>query len=436
MAPTVASPEATKKNYNIAIVGGGIGGLCLSIGLLRKGISIQIYEAAHAFAEIGAGVGFGANATKSMYLISPDIREAYDHIATNNWSENKGNIWFDFLVGHDLENGGRAGDFITGLSSPKGQSSVHRAHFLDELVKLIPPGVAHFGKKLVDYDTSNPDSVTLTFADGTKASHSALIGCDGIKSRTRQILLGEKNHAANAVFSGKYAYRGLIPMEEATAALGDDLARNSHMYLGKHGHVLTFPVDHGKTMNVVAFRTKADGVWDDSAWVKPVKKEEMEADFDNWGPRVKSILSMIKKPDVWALFDHPLAESFTKGRVCLLGDAAHATTPHQGSGAGMAIEDALFLSNLLDLVESVDDISKAFSVYDEYRRPRTQKVVTTSRLGGSLYEMELPGVEDSVDRIRENLLTRMTWIWEEDLEAAVQSARKSLLDKLPHRSAL
>jgi salicylate hydroxylase len=168
---------------------------------------------------------------------------------------------------------------------------VHRAHFLDVLVKLIPEGVAKFGKRVENVEKRGQE-ILLTFHDGSTAVADAVIGCDGVKSRTRQILLGENHQSTNPTFTGKYAYRGLIPMEKAANALGDELARNSQMYLGRHGHVLTFPIEKGKTMNVVAFQTKKDGKWDDERWVLPMKKEDMFADFEGWGDSVQNILSV------------------------------------------------------------------------------------------------------------------------------------------------
>ena len=132
----------------------------------------------------------------------------------------------------------------------------------------------------------------LTFQDGSTAEADAVIGCDGVKSRTRQILLGEDHESTNPTFTGKYAYRGLIPMEKAAKALGDALARNSQMYLGRHGHVLTFPIENGETMNVVAFQTKMDGKWEDERWVLPMKKEDMFSDFEGWGDSVEQIISV------------------------------------------------------------------------------------------------------------------------------------------------
>src|SRR5256885_2659999 len=143
----------------------------------------------------------------------------------------------------------------------------------------------------------------------------------------------------------------------------------------------------------------------------------MEKDFEDWGQDVKSLLSLMEKTDLWALFDHPPAESYYKGRVCLLGDAAHASTPHQGAGAGMALEDAYVLSNLLGMVTQVDEIEDAFRVYDAMRRQRTQRLVTTSRDCGETYELENKDVGADVQKLTRNLDERQRWIWDHNLES-------------------
>lgn len=268
------------------------------IGLLHQNISCTLYESAAAFAEIGAGVSFGPNAVRAMSLIDPDIKKGYDRIATGNaWPEKK-NLWFEFNLGpkengwKDLEAPGKEGQKIAQVVAlDVGQSSVHRARFLNVLVKMVPDRVAQFGKR-VDKVEKKGLKMMLTFQDGSTAEADAVIGCDGVKSRTRQILLGEDHESTNPTFTGKYAYRGLIPMEKAAKALGDALARNSQMYLGRHGHVLTFPIENGETMNVVAFQTKMDGKWEDERWVLPMRKEDMFSDFEGWGESVQQILSV------------------------------------------------------------------------------------------------------------------------------------------------
>ncbi|TVY45272.1 6-methylsalicylic acid decarboxylase [Lachnellula subtilissima] len=260
--------------------------------------------------------------------------------------------------GRGLKAPGKEGERIAGVEAgDRGQESVHRAHFLDVLVKRVPEGVARFGKR-IERDT---------------------------------------------------------------------LARNAQLYLGHHGNVLTFPIEKGKTMNVVAFQNK-DGDWKDERWVLPMKREDMINDFAGWGESVQRILSersstvnfqrLMENPDVWALFDHPPAPNYYKGRLAILGDAAHASTPHQGAGADQAIEDAYILTHLLGKVNSLEDIEDAFRAYDHVRRPRTQKVVAAR-----LYEFEDETVGTDLYLLKKNLETRYNWIWNEDLLQQLETAQ-------------
>ena len=301
---------------NVAIVGGGIGGLCLAIGLAKHNIPYHIYEAAHHFAEIGAGVAFGPNAQRAMSLIDPKVKGAYDRRATSNQEDELKDVYFQYRMGMDGRNkakGRQAGDMIVEPGGPGfGMSIIHRAHFLDELVKLIPRENATFNKKVVDFEDKGAEGVWLHFADGTHANSSIAVGCDGIKSHMRRCLLGEQS---DATFTGKYAYRGLVPTSKALPLLGPTMTLNAQAHLGYNGHVLTMPVEKGSLVNVVAFKTKADGKWEDEQWVLPMRWDDMHADFADWGPNVRSILSLMEKPDIWALFDHPPAETYFKGRV-------------------------------------------------------------------------------------------------------------------------
>lgn len=427
---TMTNPNPTgQKPFTIAICGGGIAGLSLAIGLLKHHVPFHLYESAHAFAEVGAGVSFGPNSLRAMQLTDPRIREAYGKINTQNASPSKKHTWFDFYAGMDCGLGW-AGERVAEVRDGQGvgQSSVHRAAFLDELVALVPRENVTFGKRVVGVEEMG-NGVRMTFEDGGTAEASAAIGCDGVKSNLRKIVLGEHDDAAHPSFTGKYAYRGLIPMEKAVGLLGDELARNSAMWCGVHGHVLTFPIEHGECMNVVAFRTEPDGRWEDERWVLPMNKKGMEDDFADWGKSVKDILSLMEKPDIWALFDYPPAKTYYKGRTCLSGDAAHASTPHQGAGAGMALEDAFIMSSLLGAVEEDGQIEKAFTAFDKVRRPRTQKLVKTSRECGQVYESEGPGIGDNPDAFRENLSTRYQWIWEHKLENDLEEAMRVLSAK-------
>jgi len=272
---------------------------------------------------------------------------------------------------------------------------VHRAAFLDEMLKLLPGGTGEglvtFNKRCTGIEEVRDGGLTIHFADGTTRTADAVIGC------VRQILLrGQPN--IEPEFTGKYAYHGLIPMEDAVAAIGER-ARDNLMFWGYGGHLVTFPIDKGKTFDVVAFQTPKTAKWEHgNDWVVSITIADVLDDFKDWSEPVKKLLSMLKKRDKWGLFDHPPARTYCGGRkICLLGDCAHASTPHQDAGAGMAIEDAAVLATLLAQIEEPDPtvLEKVFTAYDAVRRPRTQRLVTTSRAAGLLYGLQLPGVEDA-----------------------------------------
>lgn len=375
-------------------------------------------------------MSLGPNAAQAMSLLDPAILRGFEACRTNNaWPERE-ETWFSFRKGQEQHNRSDdpVGEKFFDMHCETGQSSVHRARFLDELVRLAPERVAHFGKRLEDVQEDG-DSVVLRFEDGTEARHTAVIGCDGVKSRVRAMVLGAQHPATQPSFSGKYAYRGLIPMHRAVEMLGEEVSVNATMYMGDGGHMLTFPIEHGKTMNVVAFQTKQDRQWEEGKeWVQTSDRETMLRDFEGWVPCVKRILQMMERTDLWALFDHPPAPTYQKGRVCILGDSAHASSPHQGAGAGMAIEDALIMSRAMARAYTPADVERAFDVFDRLRRPRSQRQVATAREAGELYDLMLPGVMDDWEKVKQNLGTSRKWIWEHDLGADVGEAER-LMDE-------
>lgn len=224
------------KNFEIAIIGGGIAGVTLAIGLHQRNIRCTLYEQSRSFREIGAGVALGPNAVRAMVILSKDIRQAFETVATHNKWESKQNVWFDFLDGTDGEHpeDGHIGEVETifTLQNVQGQNAVHRAHFLDEMVKHLPEGFAHFKKHL---DQIEEDKATgrlrLKFHDGTTAEADAVVGCDGIKSRTREIIVGENHPSAECVYTHKYAYRGVIPMKDVVDVLGEERATNACLWV-------------------------------------------------------------------------------------------------------------------------------------------------------------------------------------------------------------
>lgn len=196
--------QAEKETINVAVVGGGMAGLCLAIGLLKyPHIRVQVYEAAHKFSEIGAGVAFGPNAQRALRLIGSNTEEAYLRQCTHNtWKEMK-NVWFEYRYGM----GSRQEELIAVVRNETGQSTVHRAKFLDEFVALVPTEICHFGKRLEKISESDA-GVHLDFKDGSRVYADCVVGCDGVHSVVRDHLLGDDNPKTKPQFTRSVAYRG------------------------------------------------------------------------------------------------------------------------------------------------------------------------------------------------------------------------------------
>ncbi|KAJ5683685.1 uncharacterized protein N7477_000030 [Penicillium maclennaniae] len=149
-------------------------------------------------------------------------------------------------------------------------------------------------------------------------------------------------------------------MEDMVAAVGDQRARVTTMYLGDGGYGISYPIMRAQNVNVgVIILSKK---WDCETWVRKAKREDMLRDTEHMGRYVKALVEQMPDPSQWAIFEHPHLSTFAKSQVAILGDAPHTSTPHQGAGAGQAIEDAHVLSELIgdSRVEAAEDVAAAF----------------------------------------------------------------------------
>ena len=156
-------------------------------------------------------------------------------------------------------------------------------------------------------------------------------------------------------------------------------------------------------------------------------------DFKDWSETPRKIIEMLE-PDLdrWAIFDtgsHP-CPYFNKGRICLLGDAAHATAPHHGAGAGMCVEDAATMARLLAVCKTAADYEVAFSVFNDHRKERGQWLVQSSRRTGNIYDMMDPDCGRDYDKILKELTWRTNTIWNIDTEKMLAAADNDLRSRL------
>ncbi|CAK7231332.1 hypothetical protein SBRCBS47491_007895 [Sporothrix bragantina] len=422
--PSPTLSPAAKSPIHIAIVGSGIGGLSLAVGCLRNNVSFTIYESALQYSVIGAGVGLGPNALRAMALISPELRALYDTISSGNLSQDKLHVAMEAMYA-EPGFGEKRGWTPQPFGAPcYERTSAHRADLLNILTSQVPKNAVQFNKRVTNIKQfPNEGRVELSFADGTTATATAVIGCDGVKGASRAVVLGPAGFPDEIapVFAGKYAYRSIVPMAKAQEVLGAEYAGDAKCFNGPDVNVMTYPISSGTECNIVACKF-TDKPWTHPLWTHRVTEEEVRADFADVDDRLVALIACAE-PVQWALHHHIQTSVYYHGLVCLLGDSAHATTPHQASGAGMSIEDALILSHVLGAVEDWRELPAAFAAYDEVRRPRAQKIVRTSQELGAMYACQDPQYGDNMGKIVKNLNERFLWIWEHDLEADMATVR-------------
>ncbi|CAG8162897.1 unnamed protein product [Penicillium olsonii] len=416
--------------FTVTIIGGGIGGLALANGLLNRGIPIQLYEAASAFTEIGLGLSLGPAAYRALPLLDPALRAIYDSLVTTHADspgyEEFRTTWFEIVWGCGLDEGGVLMDL---KAEPSGQTALKRADFVNALVRRVPSECVHFGKRLVGIEEG--DEVRLQFDDGDVVNADVVIGCDGIHSRVKELVC---QSVLLPRYSGMYGYRAVLDMEDAVAAVGDRRARLATMYVGKGAYGISYPIMQAKKVNVGVYVLSAE--WNHDSWVRPAKREDLQRDTEGMGRYVQALAERMPDPSQWAIFEHPHISTYARSRVAIMGDAAHASTPHQGAGAGQAIEDAHVLVELLndERVRSAEDAVLAFQAYDHIRRPRSQRVVTSSKENADLLCLSLEGVSDDPARLRETLNERFHWLWDLDVQDQAERARTKMIELMNSRS--
>lgn len=422
-----SQPVSPGERPSIAILGAGIAGLALAIGLLKRNVPCTIYEAGDEFSAIGAGIGLGPNSLAAMDLIDPSFRSQYDAVKTTNEREEFRHSVFDALYAE--EGFGTKRGWTRGLVGAPyfERSSGHRKELLEIMQGFIPSGTVRFSKRVARVKQVE-SKVILHFADGEQISVDAVIGADGVRGISRQAVLGDiAPELVAPKYTGKYAYRGIIPMKEAKEILGDH-GGDAKMFMAHDRTVAIYPISKGTQETFVFFVKDRNDSWEgDSDARKPCSKEQMIADFEDLDPRLQRILDWAH-PLKWPLFHHPETPTYYQGRVCMIGDVAHATSPHQAAGAGQGLEDAVVLAHLLTIVEKPQHLETAFSIYDDVRRPRAQKVVTTSLEAGRMYAFQDSHMGDDLRKIVDNANERVHWIWQYEIASVLKEVERRFLN--------
>ncbi|GJE94484.1 FAD/NAD(P)-binding domain-containing protein [Phanerochaete sordida] len=431
--------QASGSKFRVAICGGGIGGLCFAAALSRyPEIKIDVYEAAQSFKEVGAGIMVWGRTWQVLTLLGLE-RALRDIAGLESGSSEDPDFGFDF---RRSDTGGEEGHRIHLLRLPCPGHLFHRAHFLQAFVDVLPEGSAHLGKRLESYHQANFLSpIELNFTDGSSAACDVLVGADGIRSVVRRWMFNDlaKTHGRDMLnfiqpfFSGTVIYRSLVPAESLRDRDGQmhRARREATMYCGLNKHIVCYPVARGTLVNFVGMATipEAEGSPYTKPWVSESSREEVLACFQNWEPEAEELVKLVQKPLKWAVHQlHPLP-TYIDRRVALLGDAAHAMTPHQGAGAGQAIEDAFILAGLLgDPSVTKNNLTDALEAYNHVRVPFANKIIGTSRHAGAMYELRSAHGDD-YSTLAPAIQNQWDWVDGEDVLAQLERALKWMKER-------
>ena len=360
------------------IIGAGPGGLTAAIALRRVGIEAALFERAGELGRVGAGVGLQSNAMRALRRLGIGDRLV-----------SAGTEMRDQQIMSEL---GRPllslphGDVADGFGEPS--VSLVRADVQLALVDVLDDGVLHLSRDCVAVD-QDADGVTAHFADGSSERGALLIGADGGRSVVRGHVYGEADSPPR--YSGVTIWRsvahleGNIPVD--VARMTEDTAR---MYLGRGQTFVAFPIGRQRIYWAVAKLAPEDGV-DPSGGV-----HRMLTSFLAGYPDVTHrIVDATPESEIirTAVYDRDPERTWVRGRVVLLGDAAHMTTPFIGQGAGISMEDAVVLAKELSLTDGLRDLRMldvALRAYERERIPRAASVVLNSRTRGRIMFLKNP----------------------------------------------
>jgi salicylate hydroxylase len=348
---------------HVVVVGGGIGGLFAANALIARGLRVSVYEQAPALGEIGAGVFLTPNSVRQLERVGlgPSVE---------TWGARVGPGSRYFR--HD--GAPIAPVQVTDSSGWNATFGMHRADFVKMLAKALPTAIVHTGHRCTGF-VQEGDVARVSFANGATAEADIVVAADGIHSELRPYVFPP----SKPVFHGTIAYRGVVPHEAAPHWPTDSWL----MWLGKAKHFLTFPVRAGKLINYVGF-VPADEEMKES-WSAPGDPDLLRREFAGWDPRIETLLQHVQTTFRWALYDREPLPTWTRGRLALLGDAAHPMLPHLGQGANQAIEDGMALATILARADR-KTAPAALVAYEHLRRERVAAVQRGARENGLRYD--------------------------------------------------
>ena len=394
-----------QASNRIIVVGGGIGGLAASLALVRQGFDVTVLEQAPEIGEIGAGIQLGPNAFS-----------AFDALGIGEKARGRA-VYVDEMIMHDAVDGALVGRIPTGEAFRKRFNNPYAVIHRVDIHSSLLEGAEETGR--IDFKTStrierveqDDNGVTAFDQNGVAHRGVALIAADGGKSIVRAQYVNDPPR-----ITGHVVYRAVIDK----ADFPKDLQWNAaSLWAGPKCHLVHYPLRGGEQYNVVVtFHSRKAEEWG----VTDGSKEEVQSYFQDVCPKARQLIDLPKSWRRWATADKEPIETWTFGRVTLLGDSAHPTTQYMAQGACMALEDAVTLGEALRANQN--DILKALDLYQKCRTTRTARIVLSGREMGRIYHAS--GIERKIrnslwkDRETERFYDALEWLYGWNVNKALE----------------
>lgn len=372
----------------VLIVGAGPGGLTAAIALRRVGIDVALFERAPALGKAGAGLGVQSNALRALMRlgIGDQLIQAGTELRHQEIYDSSGTLLLELPQGQVAD----------AFGTPA--ISLMRSDVQLSLVDALQDGVLRLESECVGVEQDS-DGVTALFADGYSERGALLIGADGGRSVVRRHVYGDANTPPR--YSGVTIWRSVVQLD---GALPEDTARG---YLGPGQTFVMFPVGRQRIYWGVGKR-QPEGGSDSPDRIHQILFEHLR-EFPEISRRVvgETPQTEIIRTDI---YDRDPDRTWVKGRVALLGDAAHLTTPFVGQGAGIAMEDGVLLAKELALTEGLRDqqmLVQALNSYERARMPRCASIVLSSRRRGQILFWSNPALRSARNAMFRSLPPRV-----------------------------
>ncbi|WP_432828863.1 FAD-dependent oxidoreductase [Dactylosporangium sp. CA-092794] len=365
------------NRFDVLVVGGGIGGLSAALALSRKGLRVRVYERAPEFGEVGAGLQLAPNCTRILneygllgrakalgvlpeHMIMKDALDAAE-LTRLDLADVQRRYGYPYLVLHRSD--------LHGIF----HQACRRAG-VDLVTDADCTGYENTGR-----------GARVSFADGRVDEAEAVIAADGLHSVARRLLVDDE-----PVNSAYVAYRGAVPFERVR---GHDVHDKAVVvYIGPKCHLVQYPLRGGEMFNQVAVFESPKAVAGRPDWGTP---DELDRAFEGTCAQVQAGLPLVWRDRWWRMFDRDPIATWVRGRIALLGDAAHPPLQYLAQGAVMAIEDGWVLAEHVgaqragrSTESSGVDWERAFAAYEAVRTEHCRRIVLTARSWGRLWHLD------------------------------------------------